>query len=89
MGGIVSHSLALLSDAGHMLTDALALGLSWFAARLASRNATATLTYGYKRVGILAALFNAVTLIAVSAAILVEARWFTLAFGIACLGTLV
>lgn len=73
MGGIISHSLALLSDAGHMLTDVLALGLSWFAARLASRDATSALTYGYKRAGILAALFNAVTLIAVSAAILVEA----------------
>lgn len=72
-GGLLSHSLALLSDAGHMCTDVLALGLSWIAMRLSVRRATSVLTYGYQRAGILAALFNAVTLIAVSAAIVVEA----------------
>ena len=73
VGGVVSHSLALLSDAGHMLTDVLALGIAWFASRLSKKQATSEMTYGYSRAGILAALFNAVTLIGVSAAIFVEA----------------
>src|SRR5262245_5362019 len=63
IGGLVSHSLALLSDAGHVLTDILALGLAWFAALRAERPADARNTYGYHRTGILAALVNAVTLI--------------------------
>jgi cobalt-zinc-cadmium efflux system protein len=72
-GGLVSHSLALFSDAGHMLTDVLSLGLAWYASRLAVRPPTPKRTYGYHRAGILAALFNAGTLIVVAAAILVEA----------------
>jgi len=47
IGGILSNSLALLGDAGHMLVDALALGMSLFALRIARRPATATKTYGY------------------------------------------
>ncbi|MFC2003816.1 cation diffusion facilitator family transporter [Chloroflexota bacterium] len=54
IGGILSGSLALLGDAGHMLVDALALGLSLFALTLARRPATATRTYGYHRVEIMA-----------------------------------
>lgn len=73
VGGLLSHSLALLSDAGHMLTDVLSLVLAWYAARLAHRPATARRTYGYHRAGILAALFNAAVLILVAAAIVVEA----------------
>jgi cobalt-zinc-cadmium efflux system protein len=72
-GGILSNSLALLSDAGHMLVDALALGLGLFAMRVARRPATATKTFGYHRVEILAALANGTILILVSAYIFYEA----------------
>lgn len=65
IGGTLSHSLALLSDAAHTLTDIFALGLAWFAAIQAERPANARNTFGYHRVGILAALINAVTLIVV------------------------
>ncbi|HEV7215164.1 MAG TPA: cation diffusion facilitator family transporter [Chloroflexota bacterium] len=63
--GVLSHSLALLSDAGHVLTDIFALGLAWFGAVQAERPADARNTYGYHRTGILAALANAVTLIVI------------------------
>lgn len=72
-GGLLSHSLALLSDAGHMLTDVLSLALAWYAMRLASRPPTPQRTYGYHRAGILAALFNAGTLVVVAGGILAEA----------------
>src|SRR2546427_12580332 len=51
VGGWLSHSLALLSDAGHMLADAAAIGLSLFALRIAGRPARAQRTYGYYRLG--------------------------------------
>jgi cobalt-zinc-cadmium efflux system protein len=73
IGGILSNSLALLSDAGHMLTDALALGLSLFAMNLARRPATPTRTYGYHRAEIMAALANGTVLILVSVYIFYEA----------------
>ena len=69
-GGLTAHSLALLSDAGHMLTDVLSLGLAWYATRLALRPPTPRHSYGYQRAGILAALFNAGTLIVVSGGII-------------------
>ena len=72
-GGIVSHSLALLSDAGHVLTDIFALGLAWFATGQAEKPADARKTFGYHRVGILAALINALTLILIALWILYEA----------------
>lgn len=72
-GGFLSHSLALLSDAGHVLTDIFALGLAWFATVQAERPADASKTYGYHRVGILTALANAVTLILIVLAIAFEA----------------
>ena len=72
-GGLVSHSLALLSDAGHMLTDAAALGLAWFAAVQASRPANERRTFGYHRVGILSALINGMTLVLIAVGISVEA----------------
>jgi cobalt-zinc-cadmium efflux system protein len=72
-GGVLSHSLALLSDAGHVLTDIFALGLAWFATNQAGRPADAGKTYGYHRTGILAALLNAVTLILIVGAIGFEA----------------
>lgn len=77
-GGWASHSLALYSDAGHMLTDAGALGLAWFAAAQAERPANERRTFGYHRVGILTALANGLTLIIISLAIAFEAyRRFT------------
>jgi cobalt-zinc-cadmium efflux system protein len=72
-GGIFSNSLALLSDAGHVVTDIFALGLAWFATVQAERPADARKTFGYHRVGILAALVNAVTLIIIAIAISLEA----------------
>jgi cobalt-zinc-cadmium efflux system protein len=71
--GLLSHSLALLSDAGHLLTDVVALGLAWFAAAQAERPADARNTFGYHRTGILAAQVNAATLIVIVVAIAYEA----------------
>ena len=62
IAGFLTNSLALLSDAGHMLSDIGALGLSLFAFRVAKRPATHHSTYGYHRIEILAALFNGLTL---------------------------
>jgi cobalt-zinc-cadmium efflux system protein len=73
IGGYLANSLALLSDAGHMLTDVAALALSLFAVRFASRPATTRKTYGFYRLEILAALANGVTLIVLSLLICVEA----------------
>lgn len=72
-GGVLSHSLALLSDAGHVLTDIFALGLAWFATVQADRPADASKTYGYHRTGILTALVNAAILIVIVGAIAYEA----------------
>ena len=71
--GIRAHSLALLSEAGHNLSDFLALLLSLVAVYLQSRPASSTKTYGYHRAGVLAALVNAVSLVAVSFLIFYEA----------------
>jgi cobalt-zinc-cadmium efflux system protein len=73
IGGILTNSLALLSDAGHMLTDSLALALSLFALSFASRPASETKTYGFYRAEILAALVNAVILAGISVYIFYEA----------------
>lgn len=73
IGGWVAHSLALLSDAGHMLADAAAIALSLFAVRVGSRPADARRTYGYYRLEILAALLNGAVLIAIAVGIAVEA----------------
>ncbi len=72
-GGLLSHSLALLSDAGHVLTDVFALGLAWFAVEQAKRPADRRRSYGYQRVTILAALLNSITLIVIVLAIAYEA----------------
>jgi cobalt-zinc-cadmium efflux system protein len=71
--GFRAHSLALLSDAGHNFTDALALLLAWFGFYLQSRPADETRTYGYHRAGVLCAFVNALTLVALSAWIIYEA----------------
>lgn len=73
IGGLVSHSLALLSDAGHVFTDVIALGLAWFAAGQTERPANARKTFGYHRIGVLAALANSGALIVIVAVIAVEA----------------
>ena len=73
VGGIVSNSLALLADAGHMLTDVAALGLSLFVAWFSRRPETARRTYGYLRLEILAAFVNGATLLLLSAWIIWEA----------------
>lgn len=73
IGGMLSNSLALLADAGHMVSDAAALGLSLFAVWIASRESPAQRTFGYHRAEILAALANASLLIAVAIGITVEA----------------
>ena len=71
--GILADSLALISDAGHMLTDAAAIGLSLVAARLARRPAEAPMTYGLGRVEILSAQVNGITLLVLAALITWEA----------------
>ena len=73
VGGIVSGSLALLADAGHMFSDVAALGLSLFAIRLAQRPPSPRRTFGYARFEILAALFNGAALAIVAGWIVVEA----------------
>jgi cobalt-zinc-cadmium efflux system protein len=73
IGGVISNSLALMADAGHMLSDAAALGLSVFALWFSKRPATPAKTYGYMRIEILAALVNGATLIAIAAAIMWQA----------------
>jgi cobalt-zinc-cadmium efflux system protein len=71
--GFAAHSLGLLADAGHNLTDVAAVGLSLVAVRWATRAATSTRSYGYHRGTILAALANAASILAVTAFIAVEA----------------
>ena len=72
-GGALARSLSLFADAGHVLTDLVALGLAWFAQAQAARPSDASRTYGYHRTGILAALANAVTLIVILIGIVFEA----------------
>lgn len=78
-GGLISGSLALLADAGHMLTDFAALSMAWIAFALATKSATARYTYGYERLPILVAFVNGLTLFAVAAWIVWEAieRFFS------------
>jgi cobalt-zinc-cadmium efflux system protein len=73
VGGLLSNSLALLADAGHMMTDNLALGIALFAAWSARRPPDRVRTYGYQRAEILAALFNGIALVAVASFIVWEA----------------
>ena len=72
VGAVISGSLALLADAGHMLTDAAGLSLALFAAVLMQRPATDRLTWGYRRAEVLAAAAQAAVLLAVGAFILIE-----------------
>jgi cobalt-zinc-cadmium efflux system protein len=72
-GGLLSGSLALLADAGHMLTDTAALALSWYAFRAARRPATPARSYGHGRIQVLAALINSGALVVIAVWITVEA----------------
>src|SRR2546430_14640263 len=73
VGGWLAHSLALYADAGHMLADVAALGLSLVMAHLAQRPVTARRTFGLVRLAILAALVNGATLIAICGGLVLEA----------------
>lgn len=73
IGGVLTNSLALLSDAGHMLTDVAAIALSMAAIWFGSRPAPAAKTFGYHRIEILAAFVNGVTLVAIALIIIYEA----------------
>jgi cobalt-zinc-cadmium efflux system protein len=73
VGGILSNSLALLSDAAHVFSDSLSLIMSWLAIYLSTRPATSSRTYGYHRAEVFAAFINGVSLVAISAWIFYEA----------------
>jgi cobalt-zinc-cadmium efflux system protein len=73
VAGLRAHSLALLSESGHNVTDLLALLLSWVAVFIQTRPPSETKTYGYHRAGVLAAFVNALTLVAISFYIVYEA----------------
>lgn len=73
VAGLKANSLALLSDAGHNLTDVIALALSWYAIRLSSQPANADKTFGYHRAGILVALINSTTLVLIAIGIFYQA----------------
>ena len=77
IGGLASGSLALLADAGHMLTDATGLVIALIATSLAARPATSSRTFGWQRAEILAALVNGMLLTGIAVWVLVEAvrRW--------------
>ncbi len=77
--GWYANSLALISDAAHNFTDALALALAWFGNRVAERPADDVKTYGYQRAGVLAAFANALALLGLAAYILYESyrRWLS------------
>jgi cobalt-zinc-cadmium efflux system protein len=73
IAGILGNSLALLTDAAHNFTDVIALGLSWYAVKVAMQPAHAGKTFGYHRVGILVALVNSTTLVLIALGIFYEA----------------
>ena len=73
VGGVLAHSLALIADAGHMLTDAAALALAWAATRIASRPADTRRSFGYQRLRVLATFVNGCALLFIVAWIAIEA----------------
>jgi cobalt-zinc-cadmium efflux system protein len=74
-GGVISGSLALLADAGHMVSDAAALAMSWAALRIGRRPADLLRSYGYRRLEVLVAFANGCALFAITAWIAFEAAW--------------
>ncbi|MFQ5996538.1 MAG: cation diffusion facilitator family transporter [Dehalococcoidales bacterium] len=77
VGGFLSNSLALLSDAGHVFADIIALSLSWYGVRQAGRPASRHMTFGYHRIGVMVAVVNAASIFAIAGVIFYEAyrRW--------------
>jgi cobalt-zinc-cadmium efflux system protein len=77
VGGLLSHSLAQLSDAGHVLADIMALSLSWYGIRQAGRPSSSKMTFGYHRVGVIIAITNAIGIFVIAVIIFYEAyhRW--------------
>ncbi len=77
VGGILSNSLALLSDAGHVFADIIALSLSWYGVRQAERPPSKRMTFGYHRVGVIIALVNAISIFAIAGIVFYAAyrRW--------------
>jgi cobalt-zinc-cadmium efflux system protein len=73
IGGVLSNSLALLSDAGHVFADIVALSLSWYGVNQAQRPSNKRMTFGYHRIGVVVAIVNAVTILVIAAVILYEA----------------
>jgi cobalt-zinc-cadmium efflux system protein len=73
IGGFLSNSLALLSDAGHVFSDVIALGLSWYGVRQAQRPPDKRMTFGYHRIGVIVAIVNALAIVIIAGAILYEA----------------
>lgn len=73
IGGVLTNSLALLSDAGHMLSDAISLAVALAAFKMGEKAADSSRTFGYRRFEILAAVFNGATLIVIAVFIIVEA----------------
>jgi len=76
-GGFLAHSLALLSDAGHIFADIIALSLSWYGVRQTERPSHSRMTFGYHRVGVVIAIVNALSIFAIASVIFYEAyqRW--------------
>jgi cobalt-zinc-cadmium efflux system protein len=72
-GGLLSNSLALLADAGHIFTDIIALSLSWYGVKQAERPANHGMTFGYHRVGVIVAMVNAISIFVVAVVIFYEA----------------
>lgn len=66
VGGLLSNSLALLSDAGHVFADVIALSLSWYGVKQAERPASGRMTFGYHRVGVIIAVVNAIAIFAIA-----------------------
>ena len=73
IGGFWANSLALLSDAGHLFVDVLALSLSWYGVRQAERPSTSRMTFGYHRIGVIVAIVNAISIFAIATVIIYEA----------------
>lgn len=75
IGGLLTNSLALLSDAGHMLSDSISLGIGLLAFTFGEKVANYSKTYGYKRLEILAAFFNGLALIVIAVFIIYDKNW--------------
>ena len=72
-GGLLSNSLALLSDAGHVFVDVVALSLSWYGVRQVRRPPSSRMTFGYHRIGVIIAIVNAVSIFAIAGIVFYEA----------------